>query len=114
MIDARRMAAVQVLSRRCTRLLARDFRGWLRASEAFSPDMDISAVMASFDEARTGELAVLSEGDSLVVGGNEAPARVLLVAGRPLAEPVARYGPFVMNTTEQIHEAIADFRAGRF
>jgi hypothetical protein len=63
---------------------------------------------------RRSELAVLSEGDSLVVGGNEAPARVLLVAGRPLAEPVARYGPFVMNTTEQIHEAIADFRAGRF
>jgi len=67
MIDARRMAAVQVLSRRCTRLLARDFRGWLRASEAFSPDMDISAVMASFDEARTGELAVLSA-DHRVLG----------------------------------------------
>jgi hypothetical protein len=39
---------------------------------------------------------------------------VLLVAGRPLAEPVARYGPFVMNTPAQIHEAIADFRAGKF
>jgi hypothetical protein len=67
MIDARRMAAVQVLSRRCTCLLARDFRGWLRASEAFSPDMDISAVMASFDEARTGVLAVLSA-DHRVLG----------------------------------------------
>ena len=63
---------------------------------------------------RRSELAVLSEGESVTVAGNEAPARVLLVAGRPLDEPVARYGPFVMNTPEQIHEAIADFRAGRF
>ncbi|QEE23196.1 pirin family protein [Rhodanobacter glycinis] len=63
---------------------------------------------------RRSELAVLSEGESVLVAGNEAPARVLLVAGRPLDEPVARYGPFVMNTPEQIHEAIADFRAGRF
>jgi redox-sensitive bicupin YhaK (pirin superfamily) len=39
---------------------------------------------------------------------------LLVVAGRPLQEPVARYGPFVMNTQAQIHEAIADFRAGKF
>jgi redox-sensitive bicupin YhaK (pirin superfamily) len=46
-------------------------------------------------------------------GGDEAIAR----AGRrrqALKESVARYGPFVMNTPEQIHEAIADFRAGKF
>jgi redox-sensitive bicupin YhaK (pirin superfamily) len=48
------------------------------------------------------------------IGGGEAAARVLLVAGRPLNEQVTRYGPFVMNTPEQIHEAIADFRAGKF
>lgn len=41
------------------------------------------------------------------------PARVLLLAGRPLGEPIVQYGPFVMNTPQQIHEAIADFRAGR-
>jgi len=63
---------------------------------------------------RRSELAVLSEGDQVSVAGHGAPARVLLVAGRPLDEPVARYGPFVMNTPEQIHEAIADFRAGKF
>ncbi len=40
-------------------------------------------------------------------------ARVLVVAGRPLREPVVQYGPFVMNTVEQIHEAVADFQAGR-
>ena len=61
-----------------------------------------------------GELAVLSEGDRLTLGAGASAARLLVVAGRPLNEAVARYGPFVMNTPAQIHEAIADFRAGRF
>ncbi|HEV2540699.1 MAG TPA: pirin family protein [Frateuria sp.] len=60
------------------------------------------------------ELAVLSDGDELSLAAGTTAARLLVVAGRPLKESVARYGPFVMNTPEQIHEAIADFRAGRF
>ena len=60
------------------------------------------------------ELAVLSKGGSVRIGGREAPARVLLVAGKPLGESVARYGPFVMNTPAEIHQAIADFRDGKF
>jgi redox-sensitive bicupin YhaK (pirin superfamily) len=60
------------------------------------------------------ELAVLSKGDQVVLSATDAPARVLLVAAKPLNEPVARYGPFVMNTQQQIHEAVADFRAGKF
>ncbi|MBB3226666.1 hypothetical protein FHW69_001256 [Luteibacter sp. Sphag1AF] len=59
------------------------------------------------------ELAVLSRGDRVTFAADE-PTRVLFVAGRPLNEPVARYGPFVMNTPAEIHEAIADFRAGKF
>lgn len=60
------------------------------------------------------ELGVLSDGDQLPLAGGDQPARVLVVAGKPLQEPVARYGPFVMNTQQEIHEAIADFRAGKF
>ena len=66
------------------------------------------------DVLRRSELAVLSKGDAVRIGGREKPARVLLVAGKPLGESVARYGPFVMNTPEEIHQAIADFRAGKF
>jgi redox-sensitive bicupin YhaK (pirin superfamily) len=62
------------------------------------------------------ELGVLSPGDAveLAVPDAAGAARVLLVAGRPLNEQVARYGPFVMNTPEQIVQAMQDYQAGRF
>ena len=62
-----------------------------------------------------GELAILSSGDTVEISVEPgASARLLLVAAKPLNEPVVRRGPFVMNTEAEIHQAIDDFRAGRF
>jgi hypothetical protein len=61
-----------------------------------------------------GTLAVLGDGTRVALAAKAAAARVLLVAGQPLNEPVVRWGPFVMNTQEQIRQAIADYQAGRF
>ena len=68
---------------------------------------------------RTHELAVLGEGEEIRLRGVSAgadgrTARVILVAGRPLREPVAKYGPFVMNTREELQQAFADFQSGTF
>ncbi len=61
------------------------------------------------------QLAVLGSGESLVVKATaEGTTKAILVAGRPLREPVARYGPFVMNTREELVQAVEDLRAGRF
>jgi quercetin 2,3-dioxygenase len=61
-----------------------------------------------------GEIAVLGPGEAVAIAAPEGEARVLLVAGRPLREPVARYGPFVMNTPQEIRQAVADYQNGRF
>ena len=64
---------------------------------------------------RTHELAVLTDGGAIrLEGRGDSPARAILVAGRPLREPVAKYGPFVMNTREELMQAFEDFQNGRF
>ena len=61
------------------------------------------------------DLGVLSEtGNLLRIQAASLGVRFLLLAARPLHEPVARYGPFVMNTREQVLKAVDDFRTGRF
>jgi redox-sensitive bicupin YhaK (pirin superfamily) len=60
------------------------------------------------------QLAVLSDGEELTVRAEEDAVRFLLLAARPLREPIARYGPFVMNTREEIAQAFEDFRKGTF
>jgi quercetin 2,3-dioxygenase len=57
-------------------------------------------------------LAVLAAGGGVAVRADRSAARLLVVAGKPLGEPVARYGPFVMNTDAEIREAVRDFQAG--
>jgi hypothetical protein len=51
--------------------------------------------------------------DGLRLLGGADGARAILIAGQPLNEPIAQYGPFVMNSNEEIFQAVEDFRAGR-
>jgi hypothetical protein len=87
------------------------------------PDDHNAFVYVYRGEAAVGEVAVPrqrmailantpgADGVSLTAGPEGA--RAILVAGRPLREPIAQYGPFVMNTQEEIYRAVEDFRAGR-
>ena len=60
------------------------------------------------------ELANDARADGVVIEATtDAPARALLVAGQPLREPIAQYGPFVMNTQQEIYQALTDYREGR-
>jgi len=60
-----------------------------------------------------GHLGRLGEGNSVSLRAAGAGARVLLMAGKPLREPIVQYGPFVMNSREEIEQALRDFRSGR-
>jgi redox-sensitive bicupin YhaK (pirin superfamily) len=75
-----------------------------------------------FGKIRQGEgqavgdprLVVFADGDRIEVETAAEPVRFLLVSGKPLNEPIARYGPFVMNTPEEIQQALRDLRNGTF
>lgn len=60
-----------------------------------------------------GQLAVLGAGDTVRLRGTAEKSRLLLLAGVPLGEPVARYGPFVMNSEQELRQAFQDYQSGR-
>lgn len=71
---------------------------------------------AEADTVSAGRMAILAndpQADGVRLQTGPTPAKVLLIAGRPLNEPIVQYGPFVMNTREELHQAIEDFNAGR-
>ena len=83
---------------------------------AFVYVYDGAILVGEGDQARRvsrGELGVLGYGDAFRGRAAAGAARFIVVAGRPLGEPVARYGPFVMNTEAEIRQALADLQAGR-
>jgi len=67
----------------------------------------------SNDKVELDHLAVLSDGDQVRMSSADG-GRLILVAGKPFGEPVARYGPFVMNTTDEIRQAIYDYQQDNF
>jgi redox-sensitive bicupin YhaK (pirin superfamily) len=67
------------------------------------------------ERAADGQMVLLSpDGDEVLIENpSDTTLEVLLIAGLPLQEPVARYGPFVMNTREEIYQAIEDYQTGK-
>lgn len=78
----------------------------------------IFAGSADFDESgnqvENPKLVILTDGDFVKIKAGENGARFLLVSGKPLNEPVARYGPFVMNTRAELYQAVEDLQTGNF
>ena len=67
------------------------------------------------EQAGAGQLVgFTAEGGAVKVAAGEEEVKILLLSGVPIAEPVVGYGPFVMNTEDEIRQAIHDFNRGRF
>ncbi len=79
----------------------------------FEGELSIAVPGGGFASLPKRHGGVLSEGEALVVEAGSAGARFLLLAAAPLGEPIVQYGPFVMNTREEIDQAIRDYQSGR-
>jgi len=74
----------------------------------------IGDVIVADQAVTTHHLAVLEDGDSITLKGGPEGGRMLLIAARPLHEPVVRYGPFVMSSKQELMQAFDDYQRGRF
>jgi redox-sensitive bicupin YhaK (pirin superfamily) len=88
-----------------TQKMDSDLRGFLYVFEG-------DAIMAG-TIMPTHSFAVLGDGDAVQITAGAKGARFILAAGRPINEPIVQYGPFVMNTREEIEQAFLDYRDGR-
>lgn len=72
------------------------------------------AIQAADQMLQNGQLGVLSKSGALELRAVDQSARALIVAGKPLNEPIAKHGPFVMNTMEELRQAVSDYQRGLF
>jgi quercetin 2,3-dioxygenase len=72
------------------------------------------AVRFGAERVEAGHLGLLGPGDRVEAAADGGPARFLLLAAQPIGEPIARLGPFVMNTREELMQAVHDFQSGTF
>jgi hypothetical protein len=86
------------------------------ASEPFGVLTEKDGPIETVEREMTGNrsLVLFDSGDEVTVTAGEQGIRFLLVSGQPLKEPVAWYGPIVMNTEEELYEAVQDLRNGTF
>ena len=87
-----------------------------RGHSAFAYLFEGQARFGAEDKAfmKAPKLVVWSDGDSVDVHADKEPARFLLVSGKPLNEPIARYGPFVMNTQTELQQTLRELQQGTF
>ena len=87
-----------------------------RGHTAFTYVFDGEARFGAKDQTVITEprLVVWEDGDTIDINTGKSPVRFLLVSGKPLGEPIARYGPFVMNTREEIEQTLREIRNGTF
>lgn len=72
------------------------------------------SVVSQAREVLSRQMLITDEGDKLTLRAGDGGARLLLLRGRPIGEPVAHYGPFVMNTSEEIERTMRDYQSGQF
>jgi redox-sensitive bicupin YhaK (pirin superfamily) len=84
------------------------------ASQPLAPKTELVGSPGATGETGNRSLVLFDRGDEVVVQAGDQGIRFLLVSGRPIEEPVAWYGPIVMNTPEQLRQAYAELQDGTF
>ena len=94
--------------------LINDHNAFIYVIEGDIQVQDTDAIDMATNKVAAKNLAMLSKGANVKIKSNREGARFLLIAGQPLNEPIARMGPFVMNTQAEIRQAVNDFHNGEF
>ena len=89
-------------------MIATDYTAFVYAFEG-SVEIGAEGRSKTLGAHRAG---VTSKGEEILLRGGDQGGRALLIAGRPLREPIVQYGPFVMTTREEVEQAVRDYQSG--